>query len=203
MSLPLETRAAAEPTPTDNRRAEESTQLADGAAPLLQLAQATQDAEKAEKPERAAAPAAAKTPSAEEIVQAITLRAQRELARRRARKWSISTLTTWTAGDESNPNLTKKHATALFSEEYASATFSYKLLPALTWQSGYSLDAFHYDEFTDLSTLTNSLTTKLIYRLAKPLRVEAHYSYDDSDYPYDEGSSTWTRRSTCACARAS
>ncbi len=162
-------------------------------AQTVQLAQATEDAERKEPPERAAAPAArALTP--EEIVAAIKVRAQRELARRRARRWSVSHLWTWTLANESNPALIKSRLSAKYMEEYISATFAYKLTPKLNWQLGYSMDALHYDEYTDGSTLTNSVTTKLIWRLAKPYRAEVHYTFDDSDYPYDDGASTFDQK---------
>jgi len=160
----------------------------------LVLAQAV-EVEKEERPERAVEEAPApRQLTPEEIVAAIKLRAQRELARRRARKWALNTLTSWTVGNESNPALTKQRSSALYMEEYLSATFSYRFFPQLTWQAGYSLDALNYNEYTDGSTLTNSLTTKLIYRITNPLRVEAHYTFDDSDYPYDDGASTWDQK---------
>ena len=134
-------------------------------------------------------PPTAVTP--EEIVAAIRLRAEQELARRRARKWDLNTLLVWTVADETNPNLTKAHKSALSMEEYLSSTLSYRFTPQLTWQAGYSLDALNYNEFTDLSTFTNSLTTKLIWWLAKPLRIETYYTFDDNESPYDRGSSTW------------
>jgi hypothetical protein len=159
------------------------------------LAQATEDAEKPSQIDQSVKESPAPPPlSPEEIVQAIKLRAQRELARRRARKWSLNTNMTWTVANESNPQLIKSRSSALYTEEYLSTTFSYKITPGLTWQAGYSLDALNYNEYTDGSTLTNSLTTKLIYRLTKPLRLEAHYTYDDSDYPYDDGASTWDQK---------
>lgn len=160
----------------------------------IQLAQATEDAERKEAPEpRATAPAArALTP--EEIVSAIKLRAQREIARRRARKWSVSHLWTWTVANESNPALLKSRSSAKYTEEYISSTLAYKLTPQLTWQAGYSLDALNYDEYTDGSTFTNSLTTKLLWRFAKPYRAELHYTFDDSDYPYDDGASTFDQK---------
>ncbi len=127
----------------------------------------------------------------EEIVAAIQSLAQQELARRRARKWDLNTLLAWTVADETNPNLSKAQKSALSTEEYLNSTFSYRLTPHVTWQAAYSLDAFHYNEFTDLSTATHSLASKLIWQLAEPLRLEAHYTFDDSEYPYDKGSSTW------------
>jgi len=127
----------------------------------------------------------------EEIVAAIRLRAEQELTRRRARRWDLNTLAVWTVADETNPNLSKAHKSAFSTEEYLSSTFSYRLTPQLTWQAGYNLDALNYNEFTDLSMLTNSLTTKLIWWLTNPLRVEAHYTFDDNEYSYDRGSSTW------------
>lgn len=162
----------------------------------LILAQAP-ETDRPEKEERAAprepgAPARSLTP--DEIVQAIKLRAQRELAKRRARKWSLSNMLTWTVGNESNPGLLKGHISALYTEEYLSTTFGYKFTPQLNWQLGYSLDALNYDEYTDGSTKTNSLTTKLIWRMVKPLRAEVHYTFDDSEYPYDDGASTWDQK---------
>lgn len=103
----------------------------------------------------------------------------------------MDTLWTWTVANETNPNLSKAHKSALSTDEYLGLTFSYRVHPRLTWQMGYSGDALHYNEFTDLSTITNSLTTKLIWRVAQPFRVEAHYVYDDNTYPYDSGASTW------------
>lgn len=184
-------RASPRPTPWT------AVALAVCVLPSPLYAQATEDAERPERPERVVteqpqAPARPLTP--EEIVQAIKLRAQRELARRRARKWSLSSYTSWTVGNESNPALVKARSSALFTEEYLSTTFSYRLHPQLTWQAGYSLDALNYNEYTDGSTLTNSLTTKLIWRVAKPLRAEVHYTFDDSDYPYDAGASTWDQK---------
>ena len=142
---------------------------------------------------RAPAPAA-KPVSPEEIVAAIKLRAQRELAKRRSRKWALNALTTWTVGNESNPAQSSARKEALYMEEYLSTTFSYKLHPRLTWQASYSLDALNYNEYTDGSTLTNSLLTKLIWRPLKDWRLEAHYSFDDSAYPYDAGASTWDQK---------
>lgn len=156
----------------------------------LLLAQAGESVEK-ESPAEARQ---ARQLTADEIVQAIKLRAQRELAKRRAKKWSLDNLFSWTFGNESNPALLKGHISAKYMEEYFSTTFSYRFNPKLTWQLGYSLDALNYDEYTDGSTLTNSVTTKLIYRPVKPLRLEAHYTYDDSDYPYDDGASTWDQK---------
>ncbi len=174
--------------------------LASEAAEPIQIAQAApgEDAEKAERPERAvpepASPARTRPLTPDEIVQAIKLRAQKEVARRKARKWSLSNLLTWTVANESNPGLLKTRLSALYMEEYLSTTFSYKVTPKLTWQASYSLDALNYNEYTDGSTLTNSLTTKLIYRLTPKLRTELHYTYDDSEYPYDIGAASWDQK---------
>jgi len=154
----------------------------------IQLVQAADDNEPATREARE--PAAARPLAAEEIVQAIKLRAQRELAKRRAKKWALNTVTSWTVANESNPALIKSRSSHPYIEEYFSATSSYKFTPKLTWQLGYSLDALNYDEYTDGSTLTNSLTTKLIYRMNPKWRAEAHYTFDDSDYPYDIGASS-------------
>lgn len=170
-----------------------SDPAASPAATPMQLAQAEKEAPV--KEERDVTPTAQRALTPEEIVAAIKLRAQREVAKRRARKWSLSNLATWTMGEESNPGVQQKsHKSSLYMEEYLSTTFSYKCTPQLTWQASYSLDALNYDEYTDGSTLTNSLTTKLIYRPLKTIRVEAHYSFDDSDYPYDIGASTWDQK---------
>lgn len=164
---------------------------------VVRLAQATEDLEKDTRNAEVAEPqSAAPKPAitAEQLVAALKLRAQKELARRRARKWSLSTVATWTVANESNPNLSKSRSSAVYTEEYLSSTFSYKLHPQLTWQAGYSLDALHYNEFTDLRTLTNTLTTKLLWRFVPGFRAEAHYTFDDSDYPYDDGASTWDQK---------
>jgi hypothetical protein len=100
----------------------------------------------------------------------------------------------WTVANESNPSLSKGRSSHPYTEEYVSTTFSYRLLPQLTTQASYSLDALHYDEYTDGSTVTNSLTGKLIYRPWTPLRLEAHYTFDDSDYPYDIGAGTMDQK---------
>ena len=163
----------------------------------LQLAQASKDAAERESPEQKPAevnPATPRPLSPDEIVAAIKLRAQRELAKRRARKWSLSTVLTETVGNESNPQLQKVHKSALYMEEYLSTTFGYKVTPKLTWQAGYNLDALNYDEYTDGSTLTDTLLTKLIYRPLKTIRLEGHYTFNDTTYPYDAGSSTWDQK---------
>lgn len=151
-----------------------------------------------EAPARVAEPRAdapeEKPLSPEEIVAAIKLRAQRELAKRRARKWAFNALASWTVGNESNPALVKSRSSHLYTEEYLSTTFSYKLTPLVTWQAGYNFDALNYDEYTDGSTLTNTLLTKLIWRPVRGWRTEAHYTFDDSDYPYDAGASTWDQK---------
>ena len=160
------------------------------------LAQASEDVERErrEPAEPAAAPARARPLTPEEIVAAIKLRAQHELARRRARKWSLSQVWTWTVANESNPALLKSRNSHLYTEEYLSTTFSYKLAPTLSWQLGYNVDSLLYDEYTDGSTLTNTLLTKAIWRMTPTLRSEFHYTFDDSDYPYDDGASTWDQK---------
>ena len=142
-------------------------------------------------PSSSAQPPAPEAVTPEEIVAAIKLRAQEELARRRARKWDLDTLLVWTVEDETNPNFSKAHKSALATDEYLSSIFSYRVTPQVQWQVGYALDALNYNGFTDLSTFTNSLTTKLIWWFATPLRAEVHYTFDDNQYLYDRGSSSW------------
>ncbi len=136
----------------------------------------------------------AKSLTREEILQAMKHRAERELARRRASKWSFHTYATWTGGVDSNPRLTKDQDANLYTEEYLSYTLGYRLLTPLTWQTSYSLDAINYNGFTDLNTLTNSLSTKLIYQVVKPLRLEAGYTFDDLAYPNDRAASYWGQK---------
>lgn len=172
------------PAPADHQRdvaIERDVQLAQGPAEPAPSTTGTQTT-------------TARPLTADEIVQAIKLRAQRALARKRARKWSWDNFATWTFGDETNPYAQKARKSAVYMEEYLSTTFGYRFTPQWTWNIGYSLDALNYNEATDLSTLTNSLTTKLIYRPWKTIRLEAHYTFDDSDYPYDDGASTWDQK---------
>ena len=161
---------------------------------------ATEDVEKEEKP--VAGEQVSPVPSVllpgtpltrDQIFQAIKLRAQREVARRRASKWSFHTYATWTGGNENNPNLTKRHKSDGFMEEYLSCTLGYRLFPQMAWQTSYSLDAFNYSKYTDLNTLTNSLSTKLLYQIANPVRLEAHYTFEDLAYPNDHGQTTSSR----------
>jgi len=114
------------------------------------------------------------------LLEVIRRRAKEALAkRRRARRWDFNTYTSWRVGYETNPRLSEDRNGGFFSDQYAGLTYSYRVLPQLTWQAGYGFDAMLYDEFTDLNTATNSLTTKLLYRIAKPFRIELHYTFDD------------------------
>ncbi len=127
----------------------------------------------------------------QEVFEALKHEAEHKLAEKKAHKWFIQTYGSWSGGVESNPNLVPKgHKTDFFMEEYGSVTGGYHFFPALTWQTSYSLDSYNYSQFTDLDTLTNTLTTKLLYQMIKPLRLEAHYSFIDNAYVRDRSLSS-------------